>query len=112
MLITDEKFFGEVLNQKIPELSDLYETYREKGLAAAEKQFADYVRGALEPEKYFRIPYYERENSWSYPHESDLDAAERILTGSLMSCGYMHTFPNGKIDWECNPTYNAYEEWT
>ena len=112
MLITDEKFFGEVLNQNIPALSDLYQVYKENGLAAAEKQFADYVRGALESEKYFQIPYYERENSWSYPHESDLEAAERILTGSLMSCGYMHAFPNGVIDWECNPTYNAYAEWT
>ena len=112
MLITDEKFFGEILDPSIPELSDLQTIYQKKGLAAAEKQFADFVRGAIETEKYFQIPYYERENSWSYPYESDLEAAERILSGSLMSCGYMHTFPNGKIDWKCNPTYNAYEEWT
>lgn len=112
MLITEEKFFGEVLNSDIPELSDLLTVYKEKGLSAAEKQFADYVRGTLEPEKYFRIPYYERENSWAYPHENDFETAERILSGSLMSCGYMHKFPNGEIDWECNPTYNAYDEWT
>jgi hypothetical protein len=109
LLITDEKFFGEVLDLSIPELSDLQTIYQKKGLAAAEKQFADFVRGAIDTEKYFQIPYYERENSWSYPYESDLEAAERILSGSLMSCGYMHTFPNGRIDWKCNPTYNAYE---
>ena len=112
MLITDEKFFGEVLDPNIPALSDLQTVYRKKGLAAAEKQFADYIRGALAPEKYFRIPYYERENPWAYPHESDIEAAERILSGSLMSCGYMHTFLGGVIDWECNPTYNGYTEWT
>jgi len=112
LLITDEKFFGEVLNVNIPALSNLLTIYKKKGLAAAEKQFADYIRGALEPEKYFQVPYYEKENSWSYSYESDMDAAERILSGSLMSCGYMHQFPNGKIDWECNPTYNTYSEWT
>ena len=43
MLITDEKFFGEVLNVNIPALSNLLTIYKKKGLAAAEKQFADYI---------------------------------------------------------------------
>lgn len=29
-----------------------------------------------------------------------------------MSCGYMHEFPGAEVDWESNPTYNQYKEWT
>lgn len=112
MLITDRVFFCEKLDKNIPELSDIDVTYREKGLEAAEKQLADFLKKSLCPEKYFKIPYYGRENAWAYNTEDDYVAAERVMQGKLMACGYMHQFPQGKIDWQSNPTFNGYREWT
>ncbi len=112
MLITDEKFFCETLDTTIPELSNISETFKTKGLEAAEKQLADYVRKAVDPETYFKTPYYGRENAWAYNGEDDYAVCERIMKGTLMSCGFAHTFPNGDIDWLSNPTGNGYREWT
>lgn len=113
MFITDEKFFCEKLDRTIPALADIDKTYIEKGLEAAEKQFADFIRGYLQPEKYFRIPYYGRENVWARNDEDDFQAAERIMKGELCSVGYFTKFPDTKsVDWESNPTDNQYCEWT
>ena len=111
MFISDERFFLEELDTTIPELSNIGETFKTKGLEAAEKQLCDYIRGALKPDMYFRIPYYGRENRWALDEEDDRAAAERILTGKLMSVNFMYQFPEGKIDWMHNPTYNNYREW-
>ena len=112
MLITDEKFFCEELNEQIPEMQKAARAYRESGLQAAEKVLADYVRQNIEPDKYFRIPYYERENAWALSTDDDFAAAEKIIKGELRSCGFTHKFENGEVDWEFNPTYNQYKEWT
>ena len=63
MYITDERFFCEELDLTVQGLNGIDSVYKEQGLDAAEKQFADFVRGFLTPEKYFKIPYYGRENS-------------------------------------------------
>ncbi len=112
MLLTEEKFFCETLDTSIPELSSIAEVYREKGIEAAEKLLADYVRKVLDPDTYFKLPYYERENAWAYREETDIDVSERVMKGKMMSCGFMHEFPNGVVDWEINPTENGYKEWT
>ena len=111
MFISDEKFFCEEINTAIPELNSIGDTFKNKGLAAAEKQLCDYVRKSLNPDMYFRIPYYGRENRWAEDSEDDFAAADRILTGKLMSVGFYHQFEDGKIDWMLNPTYNGYREW-
>ena len=110
MFITDKKFFCEEINTDIPELRNIAFTYENKGLAAAEKQLADYVRQAATPGAYFRVPYYARENEWAYPYEDDKAVADRVIENKLMSCGYMHDFKD-KVEWEHNPTYNNYVEW-
>lgn len=113
MFISDEQLFCEELDTSIPELENIGETFKEKGLAAAEKQLSDYVRAVLKPDKYFRIPYYGRENRWARDDEDDLAAANRIVSGELMSVDFAYKFPDGKItDWTFNPTYNSYREWT
>ena len=116
MLITDEKFFCEELDSSIPALSDITDTYKTKGLAAAEKQFCDYLRNILPDiaEKYLSMPYLRNGEGGIYtlPGESDIDVADRVIAGKVMSCGTMHQFKNGKIIWEENPTYNDYKEWT
>ena len=111
MFISDEKFFCEELDTSIPELANIGETFKVKGLEAAEKQLVDYVRATLRPDKYFRIPYYGRENAWARNDEDDLTVANRVINGELMSVGFLHKFEGGKIDWMLNPTYNGYREW-
>ena len=74
MLTTDESLFCEKLDRTVPQLADIDITYKEKGLVAAEKQLADYVRESLRPQDYFKIPYYERENSWALDSDDDFAA--------------------------------------
>ena len=113
MLTTYEKLFCESLDTSIPALADIDRTFRERGVEAAEKQLADYVRSSLRTDAYFTIPYQARDNTWCAPDADDLTAAETILTGELRSCGFPHKFPDiASVDWECNPTPNHYAEWT
>ena len=112
MLLTDEKFFLEALNTDIPALASVAEHFKAGRAAEADHAFASYIKAVINPKLYFQTPYYERENTWTYAHESDKDAADRICEGKLMSCGVMHDFGGiDKINWEHNPTYNGYEEW-
>ena len=69
MLITDDKFYCEILDKSICELKNRDLVYKNKGIGAAKKQIADYLRASLRPEDYFNIPYYERENSWALASE-------------------------------------------
>ncbi len=113
MLITDERFFCEELDESVSALKGIGENFKKNGLAAAEKQFSDCIRTMLLPDMYFRMPYYNRENSWSRRDEDDFAAAERIMTGELCSVGYFHKFPDTKsVEWNSNPTANEYLEWT
>ena len=113
MLTTYEKLFCQMLDTSIPALAGIDTTWREQGVAAAERQLADYIRRSLPLKAYFTIPYHERENMWCDPQATDLEAAEVILSGELCSCGFSHKFPDvASVDWECNPTPNQYEEWT
>ena len=112
MLLTDEKFYTEVLNADIPALAKAAELWRAGKAAEAEHTFASYVKAFLKPEIFFQTPDYEYENQWMYKNETDAEAADRICEGKLISCGIPHDFGGvDKIDWEHNPTYNNYEEW-
>ena len=113
MLITDERFFCEELDLGIKGLEGIDVTFKEKGLEAAEAQFAKFIKGYLKPDMYFRMPYYGRENAWAKQEEDDYAAAERILKGELCSVGYFTKFPDTKsVIWDSNPTANQYCEWT
>ena len=106
--LTAKEFFEEKLDRSIKELSDIDRTFAEKGEAAAEKQFADYIRGAgLDRERFFKeVPTVELT-------DKILKSGERIIDGWVESCGVPLQFPERKnIDWFANPTYNAYREWT
>ena len=113
MYISDERFFCSELDTSIDGLKGIDTLFKDKGTEAAEKQFADFIRGYLKPDMYFRIPYYGRENAWARKDEDDFAAAERIMTGELCSVGYFTKFPDTKsVIWDSNPTANQYGEWT
>ncbi len=105
--LTSAQFFTEKLDESIPALKGISKTFKEKGEAAAEKQFADYIKnGGLDTESFFKdIPV-------SVPDEKLLASGEKILDGWLSSCGVPMHFPERKVDWFANPTYNKYAEWT
>lgn len=113
MLTTYETLFCDALDPSIPALSDIDLTFRERGVEAAEKQLADYIRATLRGEDYFTLPYHDRKNAWHDSTHAELAAAEKTLSGNLSSCGFFHKFPDtASVDWECNPTPNNYAEWT
>ena len=112
MFITDERFFCSELDETVCGLEGIGEVYKNKGLAAAERMLADYVRANARSEDYFKTPYYDRENSWYLPGEDDYAVSERIMKGYMISCNFGYQFPDGVIDWECNPTENGLKEWT
>ncbi|MBQ9116585.1 MAG: alginate lyase family protein [Clostridia bacterium] len=112
MFISDEKFFCEELDRSIPGLEGIDLVFRRQGIEAAEKRFAHYIRSILRPDDYLKTPIYDWDSEWIFRGKSMLDAAEDILNGVMCSAGGAFTFPDAKIQWESNPTYNQYSEWT
>lgn len=77
--------------------------------------FASFIRGYLDStrDRYFSIPYEVPENVYKLEGESDRDACDRIVTGTLVSVGVPSAFGSTKdVDWHSNPTFNGYKEWT
>ena len=113
MLINDKRFYCTELDESFDGLGGIGDTFKEKGVAAAEKQLAEVVRRTVRAEEYLaKVPYYERENAWYHRGEDDYAVSERIMTGRMISCDFEYLFPNGVIDWELNPTDNGLKEWT
>ena len=113
MMTTNQQLFCELLDRSILELSDIDVTFRDRGIEAAEKQLADYIRSTLKTENFFKIPYQPRENAWALPEDDDFAAAEKIINGELRSIAFPHKFTDtSHVDWEFNPTPNESPEWT
>lgn len=112
MILSDERFYCEVLDTDIPALAKAAGLYKIGDTEAAAHTFAEFIKKNIDTDLYFKTPYYPRENIWAYPDESDREVADRVCEGKLMSCGIMHDFGGtSKVDWESNPTYNSYVEW-
>ena len=104
------EFFAKHLDTSIPELSGIPARMEAGDVAGAEKAFADYVRAHLRTDEICR-DWIGKEYS---PKEmSNLVArAEAVMDYRLSSCGTEFHFADHKVDWESNPTYNNYKEWT
>lgn len=105
--LTAADFFTKKLDESFSGLEGISRTFTEKGEAAAEKQFADFIRnGALDTDKFF--------SDADAPTLTDelVKRGDRILDGWVSSCGVPMQFPNRRVDWYANPTYNKYAEWT
>lgn len=109
MLITDDKFFCEVLDPSIEEMRLVADAYRDGKVERAEHILADYVKGVMSPERYYGISY--NKNRRVQKDEDLRAAAERIADGWVSSCGFPWHFEDGVVDWNSNKTPNQYIEW-
>ena len=107
---TSEEFFTKHLDTSIPALSSIPAKMAAGDLAGAEKVFADHVRASLRNDA-LNKDWLERKYKGK-----ELRAlkrrAEEIMDYRLSSCGMPHHFTDHKVDWDLNPTFNKYKEWT
>ena len=107
---TEEEFFLRHLDTDIPALRAIPDKVRSGDLAAAEQIFAAHVRSVLDPSAYLR-----RELA-AKPTGARLERLRRdaaaVMDYRLSSCGTPHHFADHRVDWEANPTFNKYREWT
>lgn len=120
-LLSDEVFFTECLNLDYPGMESVKEAVEkdaeggtdQKSYKEARKEMASYIRRALDAQRFFEIPYEIPENCYKLPGESDAQACERICHHTMVSVGVPCEFgKENPIDWEANPTFNEYKEWT
>ena len=111
MRITSREYLLNKIDTDIPDLSPIPSLIHAGKMEEAEHVYAQFVRARLQPEKYFRIPYYPAENVWMTPSETEEGVFLRLERNAVVSCGYRHDFGPGGIRWEDNPTPNHYTEW-
>jgi hypothetical protein len=108
--LTDADFFHGIDTTR-PGLEGIPEAVAHGDFATARQHFAAEVRRTLEPERFFCVQREFRGAHFMKEGETPEGAAERILTGELISCSTPHRF-EGEVDWFINPTFNQYKEWT
>lgn len=112
-LLGDVQFFEDCLNLDYPGMEPVKSCVLARDYSGARHAFAAYVRDTLDDRRFFTIPYEVPENIYKAPGESDAQACARICAHTLISVGVPCEFGEGKpVDWEANPTYNGYKEWT
>ena len=113
MLFAEELFYRNFLDLQIPQMKEASDRYARGDEDGAAKVFADYVKQILRPELFFSTLFNrERLSSDGTCPARVIEEADRACTHTLISVGFPYTFEAGKIDWEINPTFNAYAEWT
>ena len=105
-----QEFFGRHLDAKVSERIGISAKMAAGDVAGAEKVFADFIRATLKPDVLNRdwiVHPYTRGEMRKLKASVD-----KTMSYLLSSCGTPHQFPKGKIDWDANPTFNQYKEWT
>ena len=106
----DSEFFTRALSDN---LAEIQKAAAEQDFKKARTLFAAYIRGFLDRDRFFTIPYETPENIFKLPGESDSDACRRIEDYKVVSVGVLGDFSRERrIGWFSNPTYNGYREWT
>ncbi len=108
--LTDADFFSKIDTTR-PGLERLPEAAGHGDSVTARQLFAAEVRRTLQPERFFRVQREFRDAHFMKEGETADQAAERILSGELISCSTPYKF-DGEVDWFSNPTFNQYKEWT
>lgn len=108
--LNDADFFAKIDITR-PGLEGIPEATAHGDFTTARRLFAAEVRRTLQPERFLRIEREFRGAHFMKEGETVEQAAERILTGELISCSTPYKF-TGEVDWFINPTFNQYKEWT
>ena len=110
--LSDVEFFQKIDTRR-PGLEEIPAAVAQGDYALARRLFAAEARSSLQPERFFRTQREFRGAHFMKPGESVEQAAERILTGEVVSCSTPYKFEApDKVDWFSNPTFNQYKEWT
>ena len=109
MLFSEDVFFH-ALDEGIPELARARELFDGGDLAGAEAAFAAYLKTALRADLY--LPERMNPNPTREEREAGIAHADRICGGEVSSTGLAYVFKDNVFDWEVNPTFNGYREWT
>lgn len=107
-LLSDKRFFGEILNLDFNGLEKIKEYIKSEDYKACRKVFAEFFRGFLEPEKFFST--YSEGDKVILTDELT-DAAEKACRHYFNLLDTPYDFGTGPIDWNFNPTYNGFAEW-
>ena len=107
---TPEEFFTKHLDTSIPALSSIPAKMSAGDRAGAEKVFADHVRATLRHDV-LNADWIGRKYTGK-ERRGIKRRAEEIMDYKLSSCGMPHHFADHKVDWDLNPTFNKYKEWT
>ncbi len=110
MRLSDEKFYNEKLDLTIPEMKKACELFNAGDINGAEKAFADYIKVTLDSAKWFEN--HEIKIAEGTMGHSDAEFADMVVDGYITAVGFLYKCPDGIIDWEYNPTYNKYCEYT
>ena len=106
-----EEFFTKHLKLDRPEFDGIAEAVAAGDIAKADKIFADAMRANPKCPK-LKDAWVEETNRCSEKQkEALLKRAYDVMDYKFISCGIPWHFADHKIDWEFNPTYNAYKEW-
>ena len=108
--MTDEVFFTRHVDTSLAGLEEIPSLCQSGRYDEVRRVFAAAVRRRAEPEKFLSLPFEQEENMTKLDGENEMDAAERVCRGVLISCGVPMDFSAG-YDWSANPTYNQYNEW-
>ncbi|MBR4889340.1 MAG: hypothetical protein IKU17_09370, partial [Clostridia bacterium] len=95
-LLTDAKFFGELLDSTQPGLEEIPAAAAKGDYAACRKIFGDYVRASLQPETYFATLPDGMKPEWT---EELADGAEKACRHYMVSCGTPSDFNGETVDW-------------
>lgn len=112
--MNEVRFFKECLDLEYEGMEEVRKAVAAEDYEAAKKAFASYIRNALEPERFFSVPYEVPENAYLLPEETVPEACERVVRDHIMvAVGVACDFGKEKeVDWFANPTFNDYKEWT
>ncbi len=108
--ISDIEFFQKIDTSRFG-LTEIPAALERGDFARARQLLAAEVRYTLQPERFLTIRRDFKEIRFMKEGETLAQAAERILTGELISCSTPYQF-TGTVDWFSNPTFNQYKGWT
>ena len=108
MRLTDREFFEQHIDLSIPALAPIKSLAESGDFEKCRKIFSGYVKSTVDPERFFET---RADKGIITLSDELLEKADRACRHYMVSCSIAYDFDNQKVDWEFNPTHNAYKEW-